>query len=88
MIMQPAGQLSLAFFDLMPVVVEFWGVRISSDAGLLPFCQLDEHLGLTRQFAARSDAHPRTLTRSASEAKSLRRPRLRFGLRWLKNNPS
>ena len=58
MIMQPAGQLSLAFFDSVPVVVESWGARISSDAGLLPSCQLDEHLELTRQLAARSDAHP------------------------------
>lgn len=57
-IMQPAEQLSLAFFDSVPVVVESWAARISSDAGLLPFCQLDEHLGLTRQFAARGDAHP------------------------------
>ena len=58
MIKQPAAQLSLAFFDLMPVVVESWAARISSDAGRLPFCQVDEHLGLTRQFMARGDAHP------------------------------
>ncbi|MCL4193832.1 MAG: hypothetical protein KJZ87_18990, partial [Thermoguttaceae bacterium] len=58
MIMQPAAQLSIAFFDSVPVVVESWGARISSDAGRLPFRQLDEHLGLTRQFAARGDAHP------------------------------
>ena len=55
--MQPAGQLSLAFFESVPVVVESWGARISNDAGLLPFCQLDEQLGLTRQFAARGDVH-------------------------------
>ena len=52
MIMQPAAQLSFAFFDSVPVVVESSAARISSDAGLLPLCQLDEHLGLTRQFAA------------------------------------
>ncbi|MCL4195309.1 MAG: hypothetical protein KJZ87_26460 [Thermoguttaceae bacterium] len=57
MIMQPAGQLSLAFFESVPVVVESWAARISSDAGLLPLGQLDEHLGLTRQFAARGDMH-------------------------------
>ncbi|MCL4190844.1 MAG: hypothetical protein KJZ87_03795 [Thermoguttaceae bacterium] len=57
MIMQPAGLLSIAFFDSVPVVVESWAARISSDAGRLPFCQLDEHLGLTRQFATRGDMH-------------------------------
>ncbi|MCL4194722.1 MAG: hypothetical protein KJZ87_23490, partial [Thermoguttaceae bacterium] len=70
MIMQPAGQLPLVFFDSVPVVVESSAARISSDAGRLPFCQLDEHLRLTRQFTARGDAHPRPLTRSASEAKT------------------
>ena len=54
--MQPVGQLSLAFFESVPVV-ESWAARISSDAGLLPLGQLDEHLGLTRQFAARGDMH-------------------------------
>jgi hypothetical protein len=34
-----------------PVVVEPSAAQISSDAGLLPFRQLDEQLGLTRQFA-------------------------------------
>jgi hypothetical protein len=34
-----------------PVVVEPSAGQISSDAGLLPFHQLDEQLGLTRQFA-------------------------------------
>ncbi|MCL4193672.1 MAG: hypothetical protein KJZ87_18185 [Thermoguttaceae bacterium] len=57
MILQPAAQLSFVFFDSVPVVVASWAARISSDAGLLPLCQLDEHLGLTWQFTARGDMH-------------------------------
>jgi hypothetical protein len=34
-----------------PIVVEPSAAQISSDAGLLPIYQLDEQLGLTRQFA-------------------------------------
>jgi hypothetical protein len=51
MIIQSAWRLSLSFLDSKPVVVEPSGVQVSSDAGLLPFRQLDEQLGLTRQFA-------------------------------------
>lgn len=51
MIIQSAWQLSFGFFDSKPVVVEPSAARVSSDAGLLPFRQLDEQLGLTRQFA-------------------------------------
>ncbi len=36
-----------------PIVVEPSEAQISSDAGLLPFRQLDEQLGLTQQFAGR-----------------------------------
>lgn len=43
-----------ALFDFgtsKPIVVEPSEAQISSDAGLLPFRQLDEQLGFTRQFA-------------------------------------
>ena len=51
MIIQSAWQLSFGFLDSKPVVVEPSAALVSSDAGLLPFRQLDESLGLTRQFA-------------------------------------
>jgi hypothetical protein len=47
---QSAFQLTLDFLKSKPVVVEPSAAQISSDAGLLPFRQLDERLGLTRQF--------------------------------------
>ncbi len=52
MIIQSAWQLSFDFFGSKPVVVEPAATQVSSDAGLLPFRQRDEQLGLTRQFAA------------------------------------
>jgi Transposase DDE domain group 1 len=51
MSIQPAWQETLAFFGT-PIVLEPSGGLLSSDAGLLPFRQLDERLGLTRDFAA------------------------------------
>jgi hypothetical protein len=51
MIIQSVWQLSFDFFGCKPVVVEPSASQVSSDAGLLPFRQLDEQLGLTRQFA-------------------------------------
>jgi hypothetical protein len=51
MIVQTAAQLSFDFFA-KPVVVQPATVELSSDAGLLPIRQFDEHLGLTEQFAA------------------------------------
>jgi hypothetical protein len=51
MIIQSAWQLSFGFFGSRPIVVEPSATQVSSDAGLLPFRELDERLGLTRQFA-------------------------------------
>jgi Transposase DDE domain group 1 len=48
---QPVWQEALDFFGT-PVVLEPSAGQLSSDAGLLPFRQLDEQLGLTRAFAA------------------------------------
>jgi Transposase DDE domain group 1 len=44
-------QLAFDFGTLKPVVVEASAGQISSDAGLLPFRQLDEQLGVTQQLA-------------------------------------
>jgi hypothetical protein len=43
---------SFSFFSQKPVVVQVGSSYLTSDAGLLPIRQLDEHLGLTEQFAA------------------------------------
>ena len=51
MVSQTAFQLTLDFLTSKPVVVVPSTDQVSSDAGLLPFRQLDEQLGLTRQFA-------------------------------------
>jgi hypothetical protein len=51
MVSQAAFQLTLDFPTSKPVVVVPSADQISSDAGLLPFRQLDEQIGLTRQFA-------------------------------------
>jgi hypothetical protein len=51
MSIQPVWQETLDFFGT-PLVVEPAAGQLSSDAGLLPFRQLDERLGLTRDFAA------------------------------------
>jgi len=50
-IIQSAWQVSFDFFASKSVVVKPSAVQVSSDAGLLPFRQLDERLGLSRQFA-------------------------------------
>jgi hypothetical protein len=49
---QTAFELSFDFGRSKPVVVVPSAAQVSSDAGLLPFRQLDEQLGLTEQFAA------------------------------------
>jgi Transposase DDE domain group 1 len=51
MVSQTAFQLTLDFLTSKPVVVVPSADQVSSDGGLLPFRQLDERLGLTRQFA-------------------------------------
>ena len=48
---QPDFQLCFEFGKDKPVIVEPSPSQLSSDAGLLPFRQLDEQLGLTRQLA-------------------------------------
>ena len=48
---QCAFQLSFDFLRSKPIVVEPSAAQVTSDAGLLPFRQLDEQIGLTRQFA-------------------------------------
>jgi hypothetical protein len=48
---QSAFQVSFDFLTSKAVVVGAAAAQVSSDAGLLPFRQLDERLGLTRQFA-------------------------------------
>lgn len=52
MIIQSDWQLSFDFFGSRPVIVEPSAGQVSTDAGLLPIRQLDEQLGVTRQFAA------------------------------------
>lgn len=52
MISQPAWKFSFDFFGSTPVVAQVSTAQLSSDAGLLPFRQLDEQIGLTEQFAA------------------------------------
>jgi hypothetical protein len=52
MSLQSVPLLSFDFFPSRPVEIEVSPAPLSSDAGLLPVRQLDEHLRLTEQFAA------------------------------------
>jgi hypothetical protein len=60
MSIQPAWQETLSFFDDRPLIIEPSAARLSSDAGLLPFRELDEHFHLSAQFAHALDdrRHP------------------------------
>jgi hypothetical protein len=51
MSIQAAWQATFSFCERLPIRVEPSAARLTSDAGLLPFRQLDEHLHLTEQFA-------------------------------------
>ena len=51
MSVQSVWQRTLDFPGDRRLVIEPSTALLSSDAGLLPIRQLDEHLGLTRQFA-------------------------------------
>jgi len=44
-------QLAFYFARSKPILVEPSAAQVSTDGGLLPFRQLDEHLGWTRQFS-------------------------------------
>ena len=48
---QSAVHLEFNFGRQPPIVVEPSEAQLTSDAGLLPFRQLDERVGLTKQFA-------------------------------------
>lgn len=51
MFIQTAWQATFDFWGKLPVIVEPSQAQLTSDAGLLPLRQFDEHIGLTRQFA-------------------------------------
>ena len=48
---QTVFQIAFDFCTSKPIVVEPSAAQVSSDGGLLPFRELDEQIGLTRQFA-------------------------------------
>lgn len=48
---QSVFQVTLNFFDAKSIVIEPTAGQLTTDAGLLPFRQLDEQIGLTRGFA-------------------------------------
>lgn len=52
MSIQSVLQGTFSFFPDIPVIVETTAVQLTSDAGLLPIREFDEHIALTRSFAA------------------------------------
>ena len=48
------------FLDKKPIEFEISRAQLTTDAGLLPICQFDEKIGLSKQFAAalRDDRSP------------------------------
>ena len=48
---QTVFQIAFDFCTSKPIVVEPSAAQVSSDGGLLPFRELDEQIGFTRQFA-------------------------------------
>ena len=64
MSLQSVPLLSLDFFPSRPVQIEISDSPLSSDAGLLPIRQFDEHIRFTEQFAAAiKDLRDANLTR-------------------------
>lgn len=64
MSLQSVLDLSFDFLGSRPVEVEISDSPLSSDAGLLPIAQFDDHIKLTAQFAAalRDDRDPTSVT--------------------------
>jgi hypothetical protein len=54
----PAAWPKVLDFFGTPLVIELSPGQLSSDAGLLPICQFDQRVGLTRAFAAALDDPP------------------------------
>jgi len=79
MSIHPVWQGTFTFFEELPIVVEPCPAQLSSDAGLLLFRQLDERLGLTRQFADALD-DPRAPERIDHTFREMVRSRV-YGIR-------
>jgi hypothetical protein len=75
MSIQTVWQGTFDFVVDRPIVVEPSRAQLSSDAGLLPFRQFDEHVGLTRQFAAVLD-DPRAAEQSEHTFEEMVRSRV------------
>jgi len=75
MSIQPDVQLTFDFLPNLPVVVETSPAQLSSDAGLLPFRQLDEQIGLTQSFAAVLD-DPRAASQTEHTLLEMTRARI------------
>jgi hypothetical protein len=55
MSLQGVEQIRFDFFSRLPIVVEAHDAPVSSDAGILPIRQFDDHIGLTDRFIASLD---------------------------------